>query len=304
MNVAKSSRINSKITNRNNSNSKSPKNTAAIVILVIVGILLLFFVYTQIKSYYHYKKTSPYFIKDIHDCIISKRIDSYKVPLPSDGQYGTEFTYALWMFIDDSNFSNRGESVGDGGCSSDSPLMKHVFHKGSNDFTIGQQGELTHYPLLQSPGVFLYPNTNKLNININTFANVKETCDIGNLPLNAWFHVTIELIGNSIDVYINGELKKRQKLEGVVKLNYGDLFVTNFQGYRGYMSKFRYFNYAISPVIISNLFNEGPSNVMETSSKGISEQQVAQLSNRYWYNVGFPNSFGNPQYKQNANTTV
>ena len=70
------------------------------------------------------------------------------------------------------------------------------------------------------------------------------------------------------------------------------------------MSKFRYFNYAISPVIISNLFNEGPSNVMETSSKGISEQQVAQLSNRYWYNVGFPNSFGNPQYKQNANTTV
>jgi hypothetical protein len=98
---------------------------------------------------------------------------------------------------------------------------------------------INHLPLLQSPGVWLYPNTNKFHIRFNTYQNVTESCDVGNIPINAWTHVTILLIGNSVDVFINGNLKKRQKLRGVPKLNYDNLYITNWGGFDGYLCGFK-----------------------------------------------------------------
>ena len=103
------------------------------------------------------------------------------VQQPTDSQYGSEFTYTFWMFINDTNFSSLSTGAK---CDSGSgqPLLKHVFHKGSNDFYSNDNNY--HYPILQSPGVWIYPNTNKLGINFNTYNNIVETCDIGNIPLN------------------------------------------------------------------------------------------------------------------------
>ena len=42
---------------------------------------------------------------------------------------------------------------------------------------------------------------------MNTFASTVESCNIGNLPIGKWFHITIMLIGTSMDIYINGQLK-------------------------------------------------------------------------------------------------
>ena len=160
---------------------------------------------------------------------------------------------------------------------------------------IGAGNGKINLPLLQSPGVWLYPNENKLNIRFNTYNNqntsVYETCDVGNIPINKWVHISIILIGNSVDVYVNCNLKKRQTLSGVPKLNDGDLYLTQFGGFNGFLSRFRYYNYAIDPFELDLICKMGPSSntpVQDLSSGG--NGGVSYLSPNYWFNYAFPQS--------------
>jgi hypothetical protein len=118
---------------------------------------------------------------------------------------------------------------------------------------------------------------------------VVETSDIGNIPLNMWVNIIIVLIGNSVDVYVNGNLKKRTKLKGVPKLNYGDLYITNWLGFDGYMSRFRYYNYAIQSFQIDQIFGFGASTRVSQTNTSLS-QKSPTLSSNYWLNTGFPQS--------------
>lgn len=303
-----SSNANNVAKNLTNNSSNGSKKTFGIVLIIILAVIVLFFIYSQIKSYISYQKTSPYFIQGIHDATISKKIPGHLVKQPSDSQYGSEFTYSFWLYINDTNFTNL-QSVSTCG-NSGNPLMKHIFHKGSYDFyqnqsaTSGSGQDMTkgdanyHYPILQSPGCWLYPGTNKLNIVFNTYDNVVETADVGNIPLNMWVNITIVLIGNSVDVYVNCNLKKRQKLNGVPKLNYGDLYITNWNGFLGYLSRFRYFNYAIQPYMLDEICKMGPGNQMEQNNNV--GQGMANLSPNYWMTTGYPNAWGYPGYDANA----
>ena len=265
--------------------------------IVILVVIVLFFLYSQYKSYSSYISSSPYFVPNIKDATVSKKIPSYMIQQPTDSQYGSEYTYTFWLFINDTNFSSLSSRAS---CSANSsPLLKHVFHKGSHDFYSKKDGNNAsyHYPILQSPGVWLHPDTNKLGINFNTYNNIVETCDIGNIPLNMWVNITIILIGNSVDVYVNGNLKKRQKLEGVPKLNYGDLYVNNWNGFLGYLSKLRYFNYAIQPYMLDEIYKMGPGTNFDSNTS--LAQASAQLSPNYWMSTGYPNDVGSPGYIEN-----
>jgi hypothetical protein len=180
--------------------------------------------------------------------------------------------------------------------------MLHVFHKGSYDFipngtNTNTKNSNVYYPLLQMPGVWLYPNTNKLNIQLNTYENVLENGDVGNIPLNMWVSLIIVLIGGSVDVYINGNLKKRTKLSGVPKINYGNLYVTNWGGFDGYTSRLRYFNYAIQPFLIDQIFNLGPGAQFATGeTMSRITDPSAKLSQNYWMTTGYPSSVNYPGY--------
>ena len=95
---------------------------------------------------------------------------------------------------------------------------------------------------------------------MNTYNSVKESCDIGNIPLNKWFHLTVMVIGKSLDVYINCNLKKRCKLKGIPKLNYGDIYINSWEGFDGLISNVRYWDRAIG-FQIKHICEEGPSKV-------------------------------------------
>jgi len=291
----------------NNSNTKNNKGVFNIVLTCIIILLIVFFVYSTIKSYYNYKKTSPYLIDGILDGSVSRKFNANNILPSSDTSYGTEFTYSCWLFIKDTNFATTGVSTSSQCADDSSNALKHIFHKGSYDYVPngGTSTKKIYYPLLQMPGVWLYPNTNKLNIQFNTYENVIETADVGNIPLNMWVNLVIILIGGSVDIYINGNLKKRNKLKGVPKINYGDFYVTNWGGFQGYTSRLRYFNYAIQPFLVDQIFNLGPGSSFAQSNKtnGIMDSS-AQLAPNYWMTTGFPNSAGYPGYNQNSQTTA
>lgn len=272
----------------NSSNNKNGGLSLRIILIGFAILIVLYYAFSIFVSYKEFRQTSPYLINGMIDATTSVKIPSFKIPNSRSSAYGIEFTYSSWLYIDDANFSsNRG-----GNC--DNASLLHVFHKGSYDYvptgnstTTEERGNSVGYPLLQCPGVWLYPNTNKLNIRFNTYENIVETSDVGNIPLNMWVNLIITLIGSSIDIYINGNLKKRTKLVGVPKVNYGDLYVTNWGGYQGYLSNFRYFNYAVEPFTIDQIFKMGPSyNIAPDDS--LTAQ--ANLSPNYWMTTGFPNS--------------
>ncbi len=274
---------------KNMTNVKSPK----FIILIIILIILAVFIYMAWSSYRSYKITSPYFIYGTLDGNQKRTIPAVKIPDPSDGQYGQEFTYCAWLFIKDTNFVQTSTTrSGDNAlCTKGTgPLMKVIMNKGSNDLyqrTNSNGVQTWHYPLLSSPGVFLYPDTNKLHIRFNSFDSVYVSADVGNIPLNKWFMLTINCIGNSVDIYINNMLKKRQYV-GVLKMNYGDLTINPFGGFDGYISNLRYYNRSIQSWEIDEMYQLGSNTNMV--SKLTSLDQKADLSPKYYFTTGFPNS--------------
>lgn len=289
--------MNSSVTNIKNNSKKN--NMFSMILIGIVIFIVVMFIYSSYTGFKNYQKYSPYLIDGIADATIAQKFSAYQIQPSSDSAYGTEFTYSFWIYVKDVNFA---ANVNTNGCAKDTIPALHVFHKGSYDYipTGSQSGETNsvYYPLLQTPGVWLYPNTNKLNIRFNTYENVVETADIGNIPLNVWVNIIIVLIGSSVDVYVNGNLKKRTKLSGVPKINYGDFYTTNWGGFQGYLSRLRYFNYAIQPFVIDQIFNMGPSTLFtETNTKLSITKGPTQLSQNYWMTTGYPNSPGAPGLK-------
>ena len=158
------------------------------------------------------------------------------IPMPnSDNRPGLELTYDFWMLIDSYEYK-KGE-------------WKHVFHKGNS----------SSYPN-RAPGIWLHPDTNAMRVYMNTQDNILEYVDVDNLPLRKWIHVSLVLHDMDLDVFVNGYLKKRQKLTSVPKLNNGDFWVNMFGGFDGYLARIRYYARAISVGEIAANVRAGPGN--------------------------------------------
>ena len=83
-----------------------------------------------------------------------------------------------------------------------------------------------------------------------------------------------------MNVYINGVLKKRQVLSSLPRQNFGDLWVNLFGGYEGYLSKMRYYQYALEYNEIEEIVKEGPS--LKTCTD--SGELPPYLNDTWWYN--------------------
>ena len=169
---------------------------------------------------------------------------------------GAEFTYSFWFVIENMQYK-FGE-------------WKHVFHKGNQ----------TSNPN-RAPGVFIHPRENTLRVYMNTYTNIMEHIDIPNIPIKRWVHCAIVLKGKFLDIYINGYLKKRKELSGMVKQNFGDLWLNLFGGYEGYLSSMRYYRYALNYKNIETITRNGPS----TEVCGDSGNLPPYLSDDWWFDI-------------------
>jgi hypothetical protein len=246
----------------NNVKKASTKHKVyGVVVLVIILAVIIYLLWSMYNDYMQRKENEPWLVPTTKIARTSKLIPGSMIKPSNDSRYGIEFTYALWIYVTDWTYKS-GE-------------YKHVFHKGN-----------ASAKPLQAPGVWLYPKENKIAINMNTFHSVKETCDIGNIPIGKWFHLTVSVIGKNMDVYINGRLKKRCELIGVPKQNLGDLYINAFNGFDGFISKFRYFNYAIPYYKVEQMVSDGPSKAPCTET-GSSPPYLAK---DFWFSSGFPNA--------------
>jgi len=191
--------------------------------------------------------------------------DSKTINRSVNGPDGIEFTWSIWIFINDLGTPDN--------------KYQHIFHKGND--TIDSMG--LNYPN-NAPGMYISPNRNELTIIMNTYDVINEEILIPDIPLNKWVNVIIRCKNTTVDVYINGIITKSIKLLGVPKQNYGNVYVAMNGGFDGYISNLWYYNYSLGTMAIQNMVKKGPNTKMQGSS-AMSMINPDYLSLR-WYFYG------------------
>ena len=163
---------------------------------------------------------------------------------------GLEFTWSVWLFIDDLVYKNG--------------QRKHIFHKGS-PANIGNKQNFDGVNVTDmafpnnAPGLYIHETKNALIIVMNTFNNVIEEVEVDDIPLNKWILVNMRCRGKHMDTYINGTIVNRHEFRSVPKQNYGDVFVNMNSGFSGLLSNLRYHSHALSGIDIENMVKAGPN---------------------------------------------
>jgi hypothetical protein len=232
------------------------------IVVILLIVLLVMFGISKLSEYMLYSKNnSPWIINGSVNGKNSKQIiqdpkneNSITLYRSDNQEGGAVFSYSFWFVIENMQYK-YGE-------------WKHMFHKGNKSSNPNR-----------APGVWIHPNKNALRIYMNTYTNIKEHVDIDNIPIKRWIHCVIVLNGIYLDVYINGHLKKRKKLDGMPKQNFGDLWLSLYDGFDGYLSNMQYFRKALSYYEIENITKTGPSK-QECLDSG---QLPPYLNDDWWF---------------------
>lgn len=209
------------------------------------------------------KAQSPHVVKQNPDF-------SESVPIlrSKNEENGIEFTWSVWLFIDDITYLKD--------------QYKHVFHKGNLNIVNEESRKGINYPN-NAPGLYICPNTNDLLVVMNTFSNIHEDIKVKNIPINKWLNVLIRTEGQTLDVYINGLVVARRKLNDIPKQNYGDVYINQNGGFAGYISDLRYFDHAVSISEVNNIMRNGPN--LKTDKSTLDSSNPPYLSlNWFLYN--------------------
>lgn len=240
----------------------------AFLILVLVLFLVLLRAGAMLLGYLMSPAKSPHLIDGMMDgkhmsvIHMDPKLQSSKPILRSVNQAeGIEFTWSLWVFIEDLEYK-RGS-------------IKHIFHKGNDD--ISSSG--VNMPN-NAPGLYLASDTNNLMVLMNTFSKMQEEIIVEDVPLNKWLNVIIRCEGRNLDVYINGTIVKRHVLSGVPKQNYGDVYMSMNGGFSGFTSNLWYYDYALGLREINRIVRNGPNTTMKDSQ--MTDPRHKYLSER-WY---------------------
>jgi hypothetical protein len=112
---------------------------------------------------------------------------------------------------------------------------KHVFHKGNEIqslFNNDWDNIITNVPE-QFIGVWIAPYNTYMRIAVTTKEGIIEYVDIPNIPINKLTFVSVSLLDNIIEVYINAKLVKTYILSNIGIFNNGNLYVKYDNSFNG-----------------------------------------------------------------------
>jgi hypothetical protein len=246
------------------------------LILVMIIFVILINLGMSLLSYFTRPSNSPYLIYGVLEGTTALVIpqdpsnkDSIVINRSNNQSTGIEFSWSLWLILNDNN--NGGK-------------YQNIFNKGDSYY--GSDGIST---VNNGPGLYLQ----SLKNNENSLHLVMDTVDksvpqsithIKGLPFNKWFNVTIRLENKILDVYVNGTISNRQNIQFVPKQNYNDVNICQNGGFKGQLSNLRYFNYALSAFEINNIVMRGPRRVLSKLNQSSSNDSPYFLSNSWYTN--------------------
>ena len=201
-----------------------------ILIIVIITIIVVYFLYKYYNELVRKHSEEPIIIKDITTAQGKESMlpDSSKQPVILPSPDGVSYTFMMWMLVNDMSWGGKNK--------------KPVFNRGGR---------------LPQPNIVISSDKNNLEITFTTKDKNSHTEIVENFPLDRWFHVAIVSREHSIDIYIDGGLYRS------VAMNTPLLSITNDTpmngpNYGGYISQLRYYNKALSHILIKNIYTKGP----------------------------------------------
>ena len=253
------------------------------VLLILIAFIVFFRVGVYIIVWIMSPPSNPYLIYGLIDGqnaqIFEQDVavpNSVFVPKSNDAQTGQEFTWTLWLYV------NNAPKTG---------VYAHVFNKGNNDASndiiangiTNISGNSTQQ--LDAPGLYIGTTNSKatvftsgsaatsegsngntqisLYITMSNYSNLDITpIQIDGVPLRRWVSVIIRLENLVLDVYVQGTIAKRHNFgssKEVPKQSYGNVFVCQNGGFSGSLSNLRYYSSALSVFAIQNIVYWGPN---------------------------------------------
>ena len=241
----------------------------AFVLLVIILFVFALRLGIQFLNWIFSPSGSPHLLDGMIDARHYKIITqdpakkgSIPILRSEDQREGIEFTWSVWIYIDDLDYG--------------AGTFRHIFHKGNNDVNYSQAPTGLNFPN-NGPGLYITPNKNNLLLIMNTFNNIEEKITIEDVPLNKWINVIIRVEQRIIDCYINGTIAKRHELSGVPFQNYGNVYMSLNGGFSGYTSNLWYWNYALGTSAIQRIVDQGPNLSMDDGNMKDSEPRYFSL---------------------------
>ena len=153
-----------------------------------------------------------------------------------------QYTISFWIYPRGSLIKSE-ENKGD--WSYKYGQWKHILHVG--DWNNGKADN-------QSPGFWLSPETNRLNIMIDT-TQEKERIILDNLNLNSWTNITVTVNNFSVSVYSNGRLEKTITLRyAPVRIFNQKMYVCENGGYAGYLAFIEAYSTPLEPDAVYNIY--------------------------------------------------
>ena len=84
------------------------------------------------------------------------------------------------------------------------------------------------------------------------------TCLIENVPIQKWVNIIVSLYGLTVDIYLDGKLVRTCVLPGVPQINNDrDIEVTGKGGFSGWTTNFKYWSDASNPQEAYNIYKAG-----------------------------------------------
>jgi hypothetical protein len=290
---------------------------AKFAFLLLVIILFMFFINLGINliTYSISAGNNPYLIKGLRSGkdFVSipqdpRATGSISILRSNNQSRGAEFTWSIWLFIDDLKTSN---------------VYQHIFNKGDKNFgndgialvnnapglylgnggdsnnpintlriimdTVSSSDSSTMPPTTRSSTSTMSPTTLSRSTTLlpssNSEDDTQAILDITGVPLKKWFHVAVRLENSVLDVYVNGTIDKRQRLNNAPKQNYFDINVCYNEGFDGKLSDLRYFSSALNVFQLNTIVSKGPN----LSTNRQYEDDVKLIDYNYlstlWYGI-------------------
>ena len=248
----------------------------AFLILVLIGFMILLNLGVKIIAYFTKPSGDPKLINGTmnaaNEVVITqdpKNSQSIPILRSNNQNKGLEFSWSLWMYINDT---------------SKTPKFSHVFNKGNATFD--NDGIAT---VNNGPGLYIENENNNLVVVMNTVDvnNPVEVLVVKDIPLRKWFHCVIRIENTDLDVYINGTIVARAQMQDVPKQNYENVNICKNGGFNGNIADLQYFDKAISIFQINNIVAWGRNtNTANENASGDATGFPYYLSN-LWYSSNY-----------------
>ena len=241
--------------------------------LIVAGVVVVIVVAVLVYKYSKYKQSQePMLISRPKLISNVPAIEGKKLPLSSTGQ---EFTYNFWIFIREWDSNDKPKCVlyrGNGGPTDftvaapsiwlypkENKLMVRV--STMEPETSSNYDDATYFKYRRDEGNYSNVNPNASYPAGENIFDSSYACDVENIPLQRWVQVSVVMFNRTLDIYINGKLARSCILPGVPAHDpnlLDSVYIGKGNTFNGYISRFKYFNRAITANDVYSLYRKGP----------------------------------------------